>query len=231
MATVASSSVAGKTRRMSSSTGREVRTLVPKSPRSTLLEIVQELAPERQVEAQGEARLLVDLGRGAVADHGQHRVDRHHPADQEGDQEQAQEGHGQRERDARHGLSSAAWDPPRHAAWHVIASAIGCVCSDHQEEVHVAGMIFVLWKGCSASAADRVRVRELHLLRRSGRRTRPSRGTGGTVDDGRTPTSPGAAGLAAAGGSAHGAARGELGPLDGRAAAGPARERRRPAAG
>ncbi len=49
---VASSSVAGKARRMSVITGFVVSTDVPKSPGSALLHIDVELLAERQVEAQ-----------------------------------------------------------------------------------------------------------------------------------------------------------------------------------
>ena len=65
-----------------------------------MLDVDQELLPQRQVETEGDARLLVDHVRGAVADDGEHRIDRHHAADQEGDQEEAQEGDRERERQA-----------------------------------------------------------------------------------------------------------------------------------
>jgi hypothetical protein len=49
---VASSSVAGKTRVMSSITGLEVSTERPKSPAQHLGQVDPELLPERQVEAE-----------------------------------------------------------------------------------------------------------------------------------------------------------------------------------
>ena len=77
---------------MSSITGLEVSTEVPKSPGSALLTIDAELLPQRLVEAQllAHARDHV-LGR-AVADDGQHRIDRDHAADEEGDGEKAETG-------------------------------------------------------------------------------------------------------------------------------------------
>ena len=52
----------------------------------------EELHDERPVEPHLDPRRLVDLRGGAVAHHRQHRVDRHHAADEEGDGEEAEEG-------------------------------------------------------------------------------------------------------------------------------------------
>ena len=60
-------------------------------------DVDHELLPERQVEAELDPHPLVDVRRRAIADRGQHRVDRHHPADQERDQQQAEEGEGERQ--------------------------------------------------------------------------------------------------------------------------------------
>ncbi len=51
-----------------------------------------ELHDQRPVEAHGDARVLVDLLGGAVADHREHRVDRHDAPDEEGDGEKPEEG-------------------------------------------------------------------------------------------------------------------------------------------
>ncbi len=65
-------------------------------------DVDQELLPERQVQAKLDPHPLVDVGRRAIADRGQHRIDRHHAADQEGDQQQAEEGEGEREGQPAH---------------------------------------------------------------------------------------------------------------------------------
>jgi hypothetical protein len=65
-----------------------------------LADVDRELPPERQVEPQLLLDPLVDLGRRAVADGRQHRVDRDHAADDEGDQQQAEEGEGYGSREA-----------------------------------------------------------------------------------------------------------------------------------
>ena len=64
-------------------------------------EVDPELHVERLVEAEFEIDLVVGRGRGAVADPCQHRVDGHHPVDDEGDGEEPQEGQ-------RHGGSEAS---------------------------------------------------------------------------------------------------------------------------
>ena len=51
-----------------------------------------ELLDERQVEAEFLARALVDVRRRAVADDGQHRIDRHDAADEERDGDEPEEG-------------------------------------------------------------------------------------------------------------------------------------------
>ena len=91
---------------MSSSTGCAVSTLWPKSPVSTFCTIDQELLPERQVEPHLEPHPLVDRRRRPVADGGQHRVDRHDPADQEGDEQEPEEGQRQGGAELHQG---AAW--------------------------------------------------------------------------------------------------------------------------
>ncbi len=55
-------------------------------------QIDPELDVERLVQREFLAHPRIDGGKGPVADDGQNRVDRHHPADQEGDREQAEEG-------------------------------------------------------------------------------------------------------------------------------------------
>ena len=65
---VASSIVAGKTRRMSVMTGLVVSTEVPKFAGQRVLHIDVELLIERQVEAHLLARPLDDAGRRAVAE-------------------------------------------------------------------------------------------------------------------------------------------------------------------
>ncbi len=62
---------------------------------------------ERQIEAELDARALVDLGGGAIADRGQHRIDRHDAADEEGHEQQAEEGQRDDEDDAGDPLRDA----------------------------------------------------------------------------------------------------------------------------
>jgi len=55
-------------------------------------DIDPELDVERLVERQLGADARIDLRQGAVADDGEHRVDRHDAADHESDREEAEEG-------------------------------------------------------------------------------------------------------------------------------------------
>ncbi len=61
-----------------------------------------ELLIERQIEAELDARALIDIGGGAIADDGEHRIDRHDTADQEGHEQQTEEGDSNDNEDAGH---------------------------------------------------------------------------------------------------------------------------------
>ena len=80
-----------ETARCPSVTGLRVRAERPKSPCSHHPAIARELDPDRPVQSHLGARAGIDRARGAVADHRQHRIDRHHSRDEEGDQQQSQE--------------------------------------------------------------------------------------------------------------------------------------------
>jgi hypothetical protein len=56
------------------------------------LDVAAELHPDRPVETELLARLEVGLLRGLVADRRDDRIDRHHAADHEGDEEEARQG-------------------------------------------------------------------------------------------------------------------------------------------
>ena len=71
-------------------------------------DVDQELLPERQMQAELDPHLLVDVGRRPLADRRQHRIDRHHPADHEGDQQQAEEGERERGDEAQHPVRDGA---------------------------------------------------------------------------------------------------------------------------
>ncbi len=62
-----------------------------------------ELPPERQVEAHFLADAGIDMGGGAVADHGQHRVHRHDAADEEGHRQQPEDRDRQHQQEAAGG--------------------------------------------------------------------------------------------------------------------------------
>ena len=133
VAMVASSSVAGKTRAMSSATGRAVSSDLPKSPVSDVADIDRELRDERLVEAERLSRCFVLRLAGALADHGEHRVDRDDAADEEGDEEQAEEGDEQAERRLRNapgrsgqaGAGAGPEAPRRRAQAEVSSSVLG----------------------------------------------------------------------------------------------------------
>ena len=113
-ATVASSSVAGKNRAISVATRLLVITDRPRSPCSKLAGVAHELLRQRPVQPHLPPGPLDHVLRRAVADHGQHRVDRHHAADQEGDQHQAE----QRDRDAAPAVGRRTRaEPTRQAFW------------------------------------------------------------------------------------------------------------------
>ena len=97
MAIVASSNVAGNTRSRSLSTGCEVSTDIPKSPRHEALEVDEILDDERLIEAELAIDVVVGRLARPIADDGNHRVDVGQPADEEGDGRQANERHHQRE--------------------------------------------------------------------------------------------------------------------------------------
>jgi hypothetical protein len=77
-----------------------------------LLDVDPELGRQRPIQPELAARGLVDILGCLIADHRQHRIDRHDPSDEEGDREQAQ----QRQRDlqqerrrlAQHGRTEAS---------------------------------------------------------------------------------------------------------------------------
>ena len=66
-----------------------------------------ELVPDGQVEAHGLLDLVVGRLACPVADCGKHGIDRHQPADHEGDEKKSEEGGGKRERKAADGEKQA----------------------------------------------------------------------------------------------------------------------------
>ena len=133
-----SSSVAGNSVRNSVSTFCWVTSETPKSPCSMLPDIVEELPPDRLVEAEFVAEHRQPLGRDAVlADAHLDRIARHQPDRHEGQEHQRDEGR-DRQRDAaeeidQHGgaaepsaLAEASWwrhrPQPRVASGAWIAS-------------------------------------------------------------------------------------------------------------
>ncbi len=75
------------------------------TPRSTLrelTEIAQILGVQGLIQPELTVDLIVDVLRRPIADDRQHGIDRHHPADDEGDCGKPQEGEGESERNPRH---------------------------------------------------------------------------------------------------------------------------------
>ena len=70
-------------------------------------DVTHELFPQRQIEPEFDAHPLVGRGVYPVADGGQDRVDRHHPADEEGDGQQAEKGNGHRRESPQNGAAVA----------------------------------------------------------------------------------------------------------------------------
>ncbi|MNY13254.1 hypothetical protein D3C86_1463830 [compost metagenome] len=58
-----------------------------------VVEVQAELGPDRFVQAHGPVHLVVGGAVGVRADHGQHRVQRHHPTNEESQRQQTQQGH------------------------------------------------------------------------------------------------------------------------------------------
>ena len=69
-----------------------MRTELPKSPVDGFLHVDEELLDQRAVEAEFLADTLVDMRRCAIAHDGDHGIDRHDTADEEGDGDEAEEG-------------------------------------------------------------------------------------------------------------------------------------------
>jgi hypothetical protein len=88
MPQVASSSVAGKVLRMSSSTGLEVSTDGAEIARQRLAQVDAELLVQRLVQPSSSRTRCDHVFGRTVAHNRQHRIDRHDAADEEGDGEQ-----------------------------------------------------------------------------------------------------------------------------------------------
>ena len=95
---VASSSVAGKTPRdVLGDRALPSGSSLPRSPWEHLANIDGKLMPQRLIEPHlGDARVLVDVGPGIVADDGEHRINRDDACDQERDQQQPKDRDGDR---------------------------------------------------------------------------------------------------------------------------------------
>ena len=69
---------------------------MPEIPLEDFGDINEKLLVEGQVQPQLDPDPFIDLGRGPVADGGQHGIDGDHPADEEGDEQQSQKRQGNR---------------------------------------------------------------------------------------------------------------------------------------